>query len=700
MVRVALLALLAFGAISRVEAACSSGAKLLRVPEDCATVATAIAALADGGTIDIASGPAATGALPLNLSNLGRAMTLRGRSSSLAVFSGSDASALVLIKNSSPGGGKPIVFEHIRFEHGRSTLGNRAGGVTLENAEASFVDCEFASNVQDEATTGGGALAVLAASRAVIMRSSFSANRAKNNGGAIYLVGQAAAASSVWVSGSEFDGNSTAQAGFTQTAVGGAIYVRDGALRVADSRFDSNVAGLAGGGIYAYGTWTGAGADQCNFSTSPSSDLLITRTYFLGNSADDAANAAAVAQTFGGAIHVEACSRLRLFASGLEENHADWGGAVNVDAAAIAVEQSRFVRNFADLADSGALPVGGAVNSSGGAITRPIGSMTFDRTLFVGGTPAGALAPSADDGGCLRIVGNSSARRVATVTNSVFTGCIAGPILTTAANLRGGGLSTNRADVTLNRVLFAGNRVDDSGFGITSRGGGMALVGDSVGSFTDVVLADNFSSQTEADLVISGSSSSGTAEEWTESPPSTAGILVAAPSHEVAGTAPLAASGSLGWAYRGSSATLDGTALPGAPKSAVEVASPDAHELLVDGLGACSRCAATISAGVEPATTLTASPNPISSGDSSNLAWTTPAGTFLAAVVDRGLGERSASGNANVSPTSTSTYRRLVISKEGGALAEETIYVDETPPDPIFNDGFENGLVNWSLVAS
>jgi len=41
-----------------------------------------------------------------------------------------------------------------------------------------------------------------------------------------------------------------------------------------------------------------------------------------------------------------------------------------------------------------------------------------------------------------------------------------------------------------------------------------------------------------------------------------------------------------------------------------------------------------------------------------------------------------------------------VLTKEGGTLAEETVYVDEAPPEPpgdaIFGDGFEAGLGPWS----
>ncbi|HLF57792.1 MAG TPA: hypothetical protein VI942_13205, partial [Thermoanaerobaculia bacterium] len=106
-----------------------------------------------------------------------------------------------------------------------------------------------------------------------------------------------------------------------------------------------------------------------------------------------------------------------------------------------------------------------------------------------------------------------------------------------------------------------------------------------------------------------------------------------------------------------------------------------------------------------PATTLAASPVSISPGDSSSLSWTTPEGTLVTSIVDRGLGKKGASGSSTVAPGGTMTYRRLAITQEGGSLAEETIYVGEAPPPPpdgdeIFSDGFDSGLGAWDSVVN
>jgi hypothetical protein len=151
-------------------------------------------------------------------------------------------------------------------------------------------------------------------------------------------------------------------------------------------------------------------------------------------------------------------------------------------------------------------------------------------------------------------------------------------------------------------------------------------------------------------------------------------MLVAAPSLPAAPGGPFGGEAFLSWAYAGSSASLDGDSLGGAKTGSVEE-SEGGHQLQVSGLGSCARCSATVLSPVDPATTLVASPASIVPGGSSRLSWTTPAGSFLASLIDRRLGEKPASGQTTVSPGGTTTWRRLVLTAQGGALAEETVAV-------------------------
>jgi len=347
------------GFAAELGAVCTSGSRSLRVPEDCGSIAEAVSALASGGTIDIATGTYSFSASGLDLGKKNKAMTLQARALGQVTFTGNNASPIVRIDNGTSAS-QPIVFEGIRFVNGYSATGNRAGGVTLLNAEASFVDCTFSNNRMMESTTGGGAIGLYGGSRAVVVRSAFTTNTAKNNGGAIYAVRNSGQnPTSVWVHASTFSGNSTAIAGFTVTSSGGAIYVRDAELFVADSTFEGNAAGWVGGAIYAWGDFA-TSSPYCNY-TAPATDILITGSRFDDNRADDAASPSQVPQTQGGAIHTENCVRVRVYRSLFERNWADWGGAISVDHAASVVEQSVFRYNYATVPGG---PAGTAHNFS------------------------------------------------------------------------------------------------------------------------------------------------------------------------------------------------------------------------------------------------------------------------------------------------------------------------------------------------
>jgi predicted outer membrane repeat protein len=706
--------LAAVGLAAPVAADCGSGAKLLRVPEDCSTPAGAVAAIGDGGTIDLAAGTYAFPGGGLDLGRKGKAMTLRARVPRQVTFTGSGTGVVARIDQGAAGG-PPIVFEGIRFVDGASASPNRAGGVTLSNAEATFVDCDFERNRNLDPTTGGGALGLYGGSRAIVVRSTFTDNSALNNGGAIYVARTAEfGRSSLWITSSTFRRNSTAGPGFTRTSSGGAIYVRDAELRIADSELEENSAGWVGGALYGWGGWRET-SPSCDYA-APATDILVVRSRFAGNRADDAADATLVPQTQGGAIHAESCVRLRVFRSLFEENVADWGGAVSVDHAAAQVEQTVFRRNWTTVPDTGnAYPMGGAFLSinADGAVERPTPELLFRSVLVEGGRAGDPDAASGQLGGCLQVRGDTSkpspvpasARVRTTIADSAFVGCGVGHLHPDLALIRGGAIDTNRADLRISNTLFALSRAD-GGAAATGRGSGIALRDDSVATFTgDVVFAGGFAdvpagSPADVDLYVLDSSWTGAIEEWAEQPPSKAGMLVAAPSIPASPGGPFAGEAWLTWAWAGSSAALDGE--PVAARAGRTEAVEGAHALAVEGLAAGSRCAATVAPPVEPATSLGASPRSIPAGGSTSLGWATPDGEFLAAIVDRGLGERDDAGSCTVSPAATTTFRRLAFTTQGGASAEETVGVGEAPPpaDALFRDGFEAGTGAWDTIES
>ncbi len=704
-------------------ATCPSGSSWIRFPEDCGagdTLGTAVSAVSDGGTVDVASGTYTFGSSGLNLSGLNKSVTLSARSLRGVTFSGGGTSPLVKVVNSTSNG-KPLVFEGIVFSNGYSGSANRSGGVTLTNAEATFADCAFTNNRMVESSTGGGALGLYGGSRAILVRTTFTGNQAKNQGGAIYAVRNAGdGPSSVWVYDGTFTNNTTAGSGFTATSAGGAIYLRNAKLWVADTRFAGNVAGWVGGAIYGWGDW-GSKSPYCSYDSAPSTDILISRSVFDSNRADDTANPGVqTAPTFGGAIHTENCVRTRIYGSSFDSNEAEWGGAISADHTELLLSQSVFRYNRVT-ATSSSLPVGGTLWSYAGDVSGspdyPNGSVTINRTLVEGGTSADSGAANAQVGGCLFLQGDSSkaipvpasARVSVTVADSAFVHCNAGSLSSASPGVRGGAMATNRVKLDVTNTLFVQNRAGGT-TGSTSNyglGAAIALLYDSIGTFhANVVMTDSFASEALAhpnyvDLWVDSSATVGSPEEWTESPPSVAGMVVAAPSQPAGAGGPYVGESDVVWAYAGSSATLDGSGVGTHPKSGVKNETSGNHTLAVSGLSNCSRCTTSTQAPTEPSTTLTATPSSLAPGQSTTLSWSTPDGSYLASVVDRGLGETGATGSRSVTPGGTQAFRRIAITQQGGTLAEPLVVVGGAGGGGqlIMANGFENNLNGWTLVV-
>lgn len=692
------------------EAICTAGAKKLRVPEDCGTIAEAVTALGDGGTIDLAAATYTFGSSGLSLSAKNKAMTLAARATGAVTFSGQGLYPVVKIVNG-VSNGKPIVFEGIRFVDGYSNAGFQAGGVTLRRAEATFADCEFVDNRNDEATTGGGALGLYGGSRALVVRTRFETNRARNQGGAIYVYTHATdGPSSLWLHRSELIGNSTAFAGFTPTASGGAIYQFNARVYVTDSLFSENVGAWIGGAILAWGEM-GASPPYCDYA-APRGRLFVARSRFERNRADDSAGEATVPQTFGGALHAENCVAVSILDSELEENSADWGGAISLDHAALELANSTLAFNFSSAPTSTeGYAIGGtlAATATDGGINHPHGAVSIARTLVRGGRIEDSNAPNSQIGGCLKAIGDSSlpipipssARLPIAIEDSILIDC-AVDLYGSEPYVGGGAADLDRASLALERVIVARSRAVATGAG-TAWGATLAVREDSrVVYGPDVAFADGESDGPAGEVQLTADSQATGSfvalDSADNAPPF--GLLVAAPARPAPGFA-TTGSALLGWAWRGAAAALDEEPLTSAPKNGIDAAPDGPHLLAVDGLGACPACATTIDPPVYPWATLAASPNPIAGGGSSTLAFDHLEGSFVAALVDRGVGEVAASGQVVVTPGASATWRRLTVTREGGVLDEIRIFVAETPPAGglLLRSDFESGYAGWSSFA-
>jgi len=147
----------------------------------------------------------------------------------------------------------------------------------------------------------------------------------------------------------------------------------------------------------------------------------------------------------------------------------------------------------------------------------------------------------------------------------------------------------------------------------------------------------------------------------------------------------------VGYAWTGGSATLNGSPVSGSTGLAqVPVGT---HVIDVNGV----EDAAIVNQGATPAASLTAVPIAISSGQQAQLEWVTTSGTYIDVVLDHGVTMTPRPmGAVTVSPMVTTTYHLFVLTEEGGATAEATVWVDEFP-GLIFMDGFESGTTSaWN----
>lgn len=697
-------ALVAFAFERAALAACTSGAAILQVPENCSTIGQAVGAVADGGLIDVAAGTYGFGGAGLDFGAGNKSLKVRARSLGAVVFSGGGSGAIGRIS-----GGKPVAFEGIRFLNGYSATANRAGAMTLGSAEATFVDCSFEDNRMVEMTTGGGALGLYGASRALLVRTKFLRNSSSNDGGAIYATpGSLAGASSVWIFNGVFQGNSSGKAG-------GAIYLRAGKAYVANTRFEANAADFVGGAIYAYGEWTSS-SPYCNYA-APTASVLVTRSYFLQNRADDDTDLSRSVDghTEGGALHSENCARLQLFHSRLEGNESNWGGAISSYRSKTTVADTVFRGNLAFAAPQGNNPSGGAIIilSADGSLSAPdypAAQLTIDNSLVEGV----ATGPSAQLGGCLTVNGdlarqsqggafNSAWRAKLVIRNTAFSRCAVEQLDGTYASVAGGAIFASLSDATFTNDIIL-NSWGDGGANANAMGGGAVLATKSTAAISNLVFSGCTSDGPYPDLrVDSTSTTSGTWSAWTTSQTTPAGSTVlAVPSRIPSGSSPFQGQAFLAYAWSGSSATLDGKSL-GTPKNGVVAAIEGTHTLAVSGLASKSVALGT---PVFPSAVLAASPTTIAPGSSTSLSWSTSAGTFLASLVDQGVGEKAATGSTSLAPSLDTTFRRLTIAAEGGALDAVAIDVTSSGSPPpgggtsLFSDGFETGsLSGWSIAA-
>lgn len=690
-------------------------AGVLCVPEENSDLANAFQTVPNGGTIDIAPGtyPSPANNLGFRLgTNANRSFTVRARVPGQVVLTGENARVIVSIRDLAAS--RWVTFEGLRFVNGRTTAADFAGGVSLRNARATFVDCEFTGN-RAAGGNGGGGLGLYGSARAVVLDSLFENNRTTTDGAAIFAQRGSAAPnnqpSELWVHNTVFRNNcetgdlSNCTSG---NGAGGAILVRNSSARIADSLFENNTAGYVGGAIYAFGHFA------CNapFCSTWAADVLVVRSRFFGNRAD---GSNAPARTEAGAIHVEDCARLRLYQSVLEDNFADWGGALESYRGRIVVIDS-ILRGNRATSTGAAPPQGGSILVMSGPASAPgcannqtrdypAGTLHLERSLVEGDS---AGAHEAQVGGCLVASGDSSAstadctsaavNRCAQVQieNSTLLDCSVGK-LATPDYVYGGAFVLQAAYATLDDVLVARSRAAGA-TPLCPQGGGGSIRTNSTVLMNDVLFSGNSSDCLSPDLYVVNSDPPQETNVRYRTATSTSpadGKLLAMPPRRYSATSLIPAENWLAWGWSGSAATLDGVALSNNPKNGRLATGSGPHLLDVAG-GAGGDDSAPISGAATPVTQLWVDSK--CPPAATTLAWTQSAGSVLDAIIDQNVGGAAASGNTTVTPAGTTTYRRLAIAIEGGSRDEATVWIGSCPR--IFADGFESGNTSaWSITA-
>ncbi|CAN5674697.1 hypothetical protein BH20VER1_BH20VER1_19880 [soil metagenome] len=452
------LVTLASLALSLFAAGAARAQQLVRVPADHATVQEAIAAVANGGVIEISQGTYVAPAGGFTVLDYGKSFTMRAATGAAVTLSGGSNTDILRIAESPGRARQSFRFERLKFASGASTHDFIGGAVTLARTDAVFVGCDFESNTANGSITGGGAL-WLDDSVVSFNQCTWTNNSSRNYGGAI-----AAVNSRVFLRDSSFVGNRVNLPNHSPNAAGGAIFNSDSLLRIDNCRFENNQAGYVGGAIYCGGGWREP-------LSTPTIDLTVSNSLFIGNFAAQDASVPAISAPLGGAVHIEDQITGTFTFCRFVDNHAFQGGAISSYRAVTKVEGCEFRGNYVGGTTLGE-SLGGAIialsddnpdaSTNGGTINRRSTELEVRDTLFQG---AGPLGRNALQGGAIFVAGDLNAtygRNGITINGTP---------------------ESNRAKVTLTRVAFADL--------VTTGGAYPGSAGALAGAFAQVSIEDS-----------------------------------------------------------------------------------------------------------------------------------------------------------------------------------------------------------------
>ena len=431
-------------------------ATIVHVPADQASLQVALNTVPEGGIIEIAAGTynAPSGGFTIypDLSGGTRGFTVRAASGASVMLSGGGSSEILVFTTP-----KLVTFQGLTFTNGVSNTQFHGGAVSVSGVQANFVSCIFQNNAAKDRFTGGGAVWIDTSTV------SFQSCTWTNNTAPTYAGALSAYRSRVFIRDNTFTGNRTNIPNHTSFSAAGAIHGNSSTMFINNSRFENNQAGYVGGAIYVIGPYT-----------DPLMDLVVSDCLFTGNVAvTDPSGASPPGPTTGGAVMMEDQTRTRFYNCRFTNNSAKQGGALSSYRTNTEVQGCVFQNNQAT-GTGGSDGYGGAIvvlsddnadaSTAGGTINRPSATLTVTDSLIQG--PGGGVS-SARQGGGIFVAGDLHSNDGVGVPQS-------------------GTPDTNRATVSLKRVVFADLASSDSG-----NGTGGAMTADFVALTADSCLVQN-----------------------------------------------------------------------------------------------------------------------------------------------------------------------------------------------------------------
>ena len=273
----------------------TSDTQIIYVPGQVGDLQSAIYQISDGGIIELSAGTYNPPSNGWHFNNLQKGFTIRAAAGATVTLNGQGTRDIFRMQNSSVSNGGPVTFEGIVFANGYTTTEGTAAGVTLYNAEATFVNCVFRDNNARVNTTVGGAVYVADHSTVFFIDTVWMNNTSICGGSGLGIRSD----STVYIHNTQFINNHAITNNHTGLPGGAAINAGNSELNISNTRFEGNEsAGWGGGALYAIGNW------QAPWST-PRMKVILSNTTFINNKIVRDPSDTPFVYTEGGAVHVE-----------------------------------------------------------------------------------------------------------------------------------------------------------------------------------------------------------------------------------------------------------------------------------------------------------------------------------------------------------------------------------------------------------